>query len=479
MQHCSSSPPLTSPADRTFVEGDGTGVRPPILEAMRASRALVYATAAALPAFLLRIHLGSLSTSALEIAIVVTLLVYTIEVYASGVRPRWPGAFTGPMLLVVASFPIAVAMSPDRHAAFDEVRMSFLEPALFFGVACSVLTGQREMGRFVRALMVGGAAVALMVLGSFAHAAAIGQPDILGTPPIAWYPRAAAAGLLLTPLIALGGALLLVPGPLRRIDRVGPAAFLAVALPAAALTLSQAAWLGVGAVVFALALAATHGRRRRLVGVIVPMLAALGMAALLAAPARGSVAQEIRTGGGPVSGVDSRSQLWSDAAAMIRAQPLTGVGIGALGVRDSRGEAADVAHRDDPSNLVLAFWLQLGALGLAGMAWFTARAGRWLLALRSADAAVRPFVVGAGTALLAVFVAGLLDTTFVSPDLAVLTMGACALIATAARLERKRLRVLVRLPGGATDIEPAELPMPADIPRRTGRHPVAPPPATA
>ena len=446
---------------------------------MRASRALVYATAAALPAFLLRIHLGPMTTSALEIAIVATLLVYTVEVYASGVRPRWPGAFTGPMLLVVASFPIAVLVSPDRHAALDEVRMAFVEPALFFGVACSVLTGQREMGRFVRALMLGGAAVALMVLGSFAHAVAVGQPDILGTPPIAWYPRAASAGMLLTPLIALGGALLLVPGPLRRIDRFGPAAFLVVALPAAALTLSQAAWLALGAVVFALALAATHGRRRRVVGVVIPTLAALGMAALLAAPARGSVALEIRTGGGPAAGVDSRSQLWSDAAALIRAHPLAGVGVGALGSRVSHGEAADVAHRDDPSNLVLAFWLQLGAIGLAGMAWFSARAGRWLLALRSADPSLRPFVVGAGTALLAVFTAGLLDTTYIAPDLAVVTLGAGALIATAARIERHRLRALVRLPGFAADIEPAELPMPADIPRRTGRHPVAPPPATA
>ncbi len=443
---------------------------------MRASRALVYATAAALPAFLLRLNVGPLSTSALEIAIVVTLVVYTVEAYASGVRPRWPGAFTGPMLLVVASFPLAVLVSPDRHAAVDEIRMSFLEPALFFGVACSVLTGPREMGRFVRALMLGGAAVALMVLGSFAHAAAAGQADILGTPPVAWYPRAAAAGLLLTPMIALAGALLLlVPGRLRRVDRVWPAAFLLIALPAAALTLSQAAWLALGAVVFALALAATHGRRRRLLGVLIPGLAALGMAALLAAPARGSVAQEIRTGGGPVTGVDSRAQLWNDATAMLRARPLTGVGVGALGSRDASGEAADVAHRDDPSNVVLAFWLQFGAIGLAGLAWFTARTGRWLMVLRSADASVRPFVVGAGTALLAVFVAGLLDTTYVSPDLAVLTLGACALVATAARLERLRLRTLVRPPLFAADIEPAELPMPADIPRRTGRHPVAPP----
>jgi len=446
---------------------------------MRASRALVYATAAALPAFLLRVHVGPLSTSALEIAVVATLVVYTVEVYASGVRPRWPGAFTGPMLLVVASFPIAVAVSPDRHAAMDEIRMSFVEPALFFGVTCSVLSTQREMGRFVRALMVGGAAVALMVLAAFAHAVATGRPDILGTPPIAWYPRAAQAGLLLTPLIALAGAMLLMPGPLRRVDRVVPALFLVIALPAATLTLSQAAWLGLGAVVFALALAATHGRRRRVVGVAIPTLAVLGMAALLAAPARGSVAQDITTGGGPSTGVDSRAQLWNDAAAMVRAHPLTGVGIGALGARNAPGEAADVAHRDDPSNLVLAFWLQLGALGLAGLAWFAARAGRWLLVLRSAHASVRPFVVGAAAALLAVFVAGLLDTTVVSPDLAVLTLGACALIATAARLERLRLRVLLRLPLGATDIEPAELPMPADIPRGTGRHPVAPPPATA
>ena len=445
---------------------------------MRASRALVYATAAALPAFLLSVHVGPLATSALEMAVVATLLVYGVEVYASGVRPRWPGAFTGPMLLVVAAMPLAVLASPDRRAAMDVIRTTCLEPALFFGVACSVLSGPREMGRFVRALLLGGSSVAMVVLAAFAHAMATGQPDLLGAPPIAWYPRAAAAGLLLTPLIALAGALLLLtPGRLLRPDRAWTAAFLAVAVPAAALTLSQAAWVALGAVVVTLALSVTRGRRRRLLGVLVPALAALGVAAVLAAPARGSLADEIRTGGGPVAGVDSRAQLWHDAGALVRAHPLLGSGVGALAGRNATGEAADVAGRDDPSNLVLAFWLRFGVLGLAGLVWFVARAGRWLAVVRPADPALRPFVVGAGTALLAVFAGGLLDTTYFSPDLAVLTLGAAALLATSARLQRQRLHVLVHLPGGARDIEPAELPMPADIPRRTGRFPASPPPA--
>jgi O-Antigen ligase len=449
---------------------------------MRASRALVYATAAALPAFLLPVHLGPLSTTALEIAVVVTAVVYGVEVYASGVRPRWPGAFTGPMLLVLVALPVAVAISPDRKAAAEVVRTSFLEPAALFGVACSVLTGPREMGRFVRAMLLGGGAVAVMVLAVFAHAAATGQADILAAPPIAWYPRAASAGLLLTPLIALAGALvLMLPGPLLRADRVGPGLFLAVALPAAVLTLSQAAWLALGATVFALTLAITHGRRRRVLGVVVPTMAALGMAALLAAPARSSLANEIRTGGGPVAGVDSRAQLWSDAVSMVQAHPLEGVGVGVLGSRAAVGEPVDVAHRDDPSNLMLAIWLRLGLVGVAGLVWFAARVVRWLLAVRAASAEVRPFVVGAACALLAVLAGGVLDTSFASPDLAVMTLGVCALIATAARLQRVRLRALVRfpLPGAAADIEAAELPMPADIPRRTGRFPAARPPAAA
>jgi hypothetical protein len=109
--------------------------------------------------------------------------------------------------------------------------------------------------------------------------------------------------------------------------------------------------------------------------------------------------------------------------------------------------------------------------------WFGLRSVRWLRILRSASTELRPFVVGAGVALLAVFVAGLLDTTYMSADLAVTTLGACALLATAARLSRLRLRAIVQLPvpGAAPDIEPAELPMPADIPRRTGRFPATPP----
>jgi O-antigen ligase len=441
---------------------------------MRASRALVYATAAALPAHLLSVHLGPLTTSLLEVLAVLTVIVYAVEAYASGVRPRWPGAFTGPMLLVVASFPLAAAVSPDRAGALEMIRVDFVEPALLFGVACSVLTGPFEMGRFVRAMLVGGGVVAVLVLAADIHAGAAGAPDLLASPPVYWYQRAAEAGLLLTPLIALAGALvLLTPGAFWRADRVGPLAFLLVALPAAVMTLSQAAWLSLGAVVFVLALAATHGRRRRLLGVMVPAMAALGMAALLAAPARSSLASGIRSGGGPAVGVDSRSQLWQDSVAMVRSHPLAGVGVGALGSRNAASEPLDVAHRDDPSNLLLAFWLRLGVVGLAGVLWFMSRSLRWLLALRSAAAPVRPFVVGAGAALLAVFAGGLLDTTYMAADLAAMTLGVCALLATSARLSRVRLRALVRLPlpGAAADIEPAELPMPADIPRGTGRHP--------
>ena len=437
---------------------------------MRASRSLVYATAAALPAHLLHLDAGPLSTSALEVLVLLTLLVFGIEVYASGVRPRWPGAFTGPMWLLAAAVPIAVAVSPDRLAAWDVVRLSLLEPAAFFGVACSVLRGPGEMGRFVRALLLGGAVVSCIVLGAFAHAAATGRPDILASPPILWYPRAAAAGLLITPLIALASALLLfTPAPLRSPDRLWSALFLIVAVPAAALTLSEAAWLALAAV--AVVLAAVHSRRR----LLVPTMAALAGAALLAAPARGSVAVDVSVSRAPSAGVDSRAQLWHDATEMVLARPLSGIGVGALAARNAAGEPLDVVHRDDPSNLVLAFWLRFGLLGLVGLAWFATRAARWLEALRFASARVRPLVIGSGTALLAVLVGGILDTTFFAPDLALCVLSVCALVATAARLERVRLRALLRVPLAAHDIEPAELPMPADIPRRTGRFPALPP----
>jgi O-antigen ligase len=336
------------------------------------------------------------------------------------------------------------------------------------------------MGRFVRFMLVGGAVVAVLVLAAVIHAGAVGVPALLASPPIYWYPRAAAAGLLLTPLVALALALvLLTPGRFWRADRVGPLLFLLLALPAAVMTLSQAAWLALGAVVFVLALAVTHGRRRRVLGAVVPVMAALGMAAILAAPARSSLADGIRTGGGPVAGADSRAQLWRDSLSLVEAHPVLGVGVGALGQRDAATEPLDVAHRDDPSNLLLAFWLRLGLIGLAGVVWLGLRSLRWLRALRSASAELRPFVVGAGAALLAVFVAGLLDTSYMAPDLAVMTLGVCALLATSARLSRLRLRAVLQLPvpGAARDIEPAELPMPADIPRRTGRHPR--PPAAA
>src|SRR5260221_640136 len=103
--------------------------------------------------------------------------------------------------------------SPARGGALGMVRPASVGPALLFAVACSVLRGPREMGRFVRAMLLGGAAVAVLVLAADVHAGVVGAPDLLASPPIYGYPRAAAAGLLLTPLMALALSLvLLVPG---------------------------------------------------------------------------------------------------------------------------------------------------------------------------------------------------------------------------------------------------------------------------
>ncbi|GAC1337321.1 MAG: hypothetical protein NVSMB29_01470 [Candidatus Dormibacteria bacterium] len=404
---------------------------------MRASRALVYATAAALPAYLLRFRVAGFQLTLLEVLVVVTGVAFVVEARVLNVRPRWPGAYTAPMLVIAGALAASVAVSSAWRGDLSAARTLFFEPALFFGLACSVMESDRHLRRLVGALFLGGGLLAAADLVAVVWTVVERPPAVLA-PPIARV--ALGDGFFLVPLCGIALALLVgAQGLPPRPRRLPPVVFLAVTLPAVALSLTRAAWLILATAAVGIALA--HLRKR-----LVLLAVIVGVAtALLLAPIHSPL--------GEASVRDSRSavlSLWNQTAG------------------GSQGTALD-AHRV----LGVPLAVIIGLLGLGGFAWLGVRVLRWLLATAGDPLRERrALAIGAAVAMGAVLLRGLLQNRLLGDDLGMVAAFGGLILATVARLERIRLRALVRLPRVAADIEPAELPMPADIPRRTGRHPV-------
>lgn len=113
-----------------------------------------------------------------------------------------------------------------------------------------------------------------------------------------------------------------------------------------------------------------------------------------------------------------RLQIYEVSWAMIRKNPILGIGLGQFQVQyqlhahDVLGQNPYEWNMPHPHNLLLAFWLNTGLLGVVAMAWLVI-----LLLVRRP----RSEVVHLGIALLVVMlVHGLFDTPFFKNDLAYL-----------------------------------------------------------
>ncbi len=96
-----------------------TKEEPRVSEALllRSARWGLYATAAALPLYVVRWHYGPLPTTLLETLIIVTVALYAIARWREGMRRPISTAYDVPIILLLAAGAIAVAVANDHRAA--------------------------------------------------------------------------------------------------------------------------------------------------------------------------------------------------------------------------------------------------------------------------------------------------------------------------------------------------------------------------
>jgi len=388
-----------------------------------ATLTLAAATCALAPAYVVRFRAGPLPTTLLELAILATLAVFAAESLRAGTRPAWRTPLTIPAALLLVAGALSVVASPGRVSALGLYRAYFVEPILFALVLVTVVRSWRAALAIVAGLWAGGAAVALINLGLEVQQVRQQAFNATWMPQVAVYTSQNAVSLYLDPLVAVAAAL--VVHCRDRLARVPAAAFLVVALPAEALSLSRAGWLALLAVAAGLAL--SMGRRWTIAAGVA---AAGGGLALLASGRVHTLFEAVK--GDTLTG---RFEMWQAAVALLRQRPILGAGLtGYPELIRPFWRHYDPLWALHPHDIVLNFWLETGLLGLLAFGALVAVAAAlaWR-GWRSAANGWGALQLGLLLALVAVVVHGLLDVPYFKNDLALELWALLALVVAGAR----------------------------------------------
>lgn len=388
------------------------------------------------PFYLFPKAIGSLSFSLTEFTILACTLAWTarsaFQRATAGVRgidlpPGWR-PWASPALFFLAAATLSLLFSQYLQVSLREYRVVVLEPFLFYLILITTLRGERAVWRMANALVVLGVAISIIALF---HYYFVGIVESTGgvRRMLAVYHSPNALGLFLgrvAPVaLAMGIGL-----PLRG-DRSGPLSvrirewvdgrgpgwpyLVAVLLigPSLLLSFSRGAWLGVG--VAFLLVAMVKGKRA-----VLALVAVVAAAIAAASPflGLGRVVSWVTT--------EQRLYVWRSTLNMLADRPWTGIGLDNFLYYYREGgymlpEAWAEPNVSHPHNLLLDYWLRLGVLGLAALAWlqvsFWSRGLRLFHRLR--ESSLRFVVIALMASMADFLVHGMLDNSYFLIDLAV------------------------------------------------------------
>jgi O-antigen ligase len=364
-------------------------------------------TAACLPLYVVRWHIGPLPTTLLEVLIGITVIAYAATLWTERRVPAARTAYDIPIALLLVAGLIGIVVSPDHVRALGIYRAYFIEAIACFYIAVDMLRTREDLRKFLFVAAVGSALMAVGEIGLFAITFAQHQL-ILSAAPAFLNTSPNAVALYLEPPLAL--AIAFIVFPTRRTERWLAAGVLSLIIVAMVLTLSRAAYLSMAvlAVVLVLSMPSRTWRFRT-----VALLALLALV-VIEVP---FINQRIATLG---SSAELRSSIYGQALQMLKQRPIFGAGISGFPIRVAPFRPGNQRIQLYPHDLWLTTWSELGLLGLVsfaviffGLLWRGARA------LPRATDIQRPLLWGAVGALILYLVHGLFDSPYWKNDLSV------------------------------------------------------------
>ncbi|MBL8163237.1 MAG: O-antigen ligase family protein [Anaerolineae bacterium] len=323
----------------------------------------------------------------------------------------------------------AFLWSERRGEALTELRMLFIEPAIFYLIFRSTRLSRGQVVRIVDALLLAGLFVAVIGLWQFIQGQAIITAEAGARRLASVYGSPNNVALLLGRSIPFALAyLLLLVGSFRRISAA--LWFVPVTL---ALLLTQsvgALFLGVPAAIVTV-FALTYRRRAFLPIAAMVVISVLAFIGALQIPRFARVLDF-------TEGTNFyRLRVWESAVNIIRDHPLTGLGLDQF-LYAFRGhyilpDAWQEPNLSHPHNIVLDFWVRLGVIGVAVLfSMMVLFLRRMLLSYNrhiKARSLYLALLIGAMGAMMNLLAHGLVDNSVYVQDLAyifVLLLGLAA-----------------------------------------------------
>jgi O-antigen ligase len=364
-------------------------------------------TAACLPLYVVRWHVGPLPTTLLEVLVLITVFAYAATLWTEKRLPSARTVYDVPIALLLLAGLIGIAVSPDHLRALGIYRAYFVEAIVCFYIAVDLLRTPEDLRAVLLVAAVGSSIMAVGQIVSFAivfahHQLQLGDaPAFLNTTPNA-------VAMYLEPALAFGIAFAVFPS--RPIERWLAAGVLGLVLVAIVLTLSRASYLAMA--VLAVVLVLSLPSRRWRLGTVA--LLALLTLAVVAVPL---IDQRILAIG---SSAGLRTSIYEQALRMLSQRPILGAGISGYPIRVAPFRPPTQTIELYPHDIWLTTWSELGLLGvlsfaviLFGLLW------RGFRALPRATDIHKPVLWGAVGALVLFLVHGLFDSPYWKNDLSV------------------------------------------------------------
>lgn len=324
---------------------------------------------------------------------------------------RFPWIVVAAGVLAAAALVSLLGLPPDAHRAeaLREVRHVVLEPIAFAAVLLLLLSDGRSRAWIVAGLLAGGVAASVVALAQLfdADAGVIAGNVTRLTGP---YSHPNNLALYLVRVAALTVPLAILRTGRLRWMMIGSFGIMSLAL---LLTFSRGGWLALGVAIMVMLLVL---RRYRWV---IWMLIAGAIAAI---PGAVLLRERIFDLGG-ASSEPTRFPIWRSTWAMIRDNPLTGVGPDQFLYQYGRRYVEPIGwperYTSHSHNFLLDFAVRLGAGGVAAL---VTMIGAVLAVVWTEIEAVRndPVRLGVLGALIAGGIHGLIDNSYFLPDLAVM-----------------------------------------------------------
>jgi O-antigen ligase len=355
----------------------------------------------------------------------------------------WRKLLASPFLPAAALLVVAGAASTllaaDHHTALRGFREWVLEPTIFFGLLLLFAVDLRVWRVLFAALIAAGLLVAAIALiQRITHHDLTVDPGSTFQKARSVYGSPDNVGLLLDRVIPVWlGVLLLTP--LRRLQRWGWYLVGAILVAALILSYSRGAWAALAIAAAAMLIVCRPwGRWLALAASVV----VLGAVVVKQHAVRNAFAA------GHTGTVQTRVYIWKSGLKMLRAHPVFGIGpdnfiryyaptrqqdpystcAPGLGYLD-RQHAGSEPCLSHPHNEVLDFYLSTGIAGLAAFVWLQVLFWRAIAGAWRRHALAGSLVVGAGGAMLAALIHGLVDNSYFLQDLAVMFWLLCGFAA--------------------------------------------------